>query len=439
MDFIKKLIRDNLYLLGFTFLVGLIIVIDRENHHNQFLYGLFFLSLAGLGLNYYLREVKKTAATHKLENGLLIGAGLLLTFLLRKSLFGFESGDFRGNLNPWYETIAQGGGLKALKEAFADYTPLYLYMLVVATMVPIAKLTAIKLISIIFDYVAAYWVYRLVKLKYPTGMAPIAALFTFLLLPTVVINGSMWAQCDVIFTSGLLATVYFFLREKKTYAMLAFALAFAFKFQSVFLLLPLIALYAREKLEIKHFLLIPLVYVLMILPNYLVGRPFLDLLTIYFSQANSYPVLTLNAPSVYQLIKWAPVEAFDYAGKLFVIAIMFFFGFMVYRKKIPITQDFIMKASMLSLLILPYFLPRMHERYFFAADVFSLVFAFYFPRFFYVPIVVVLVSLFSYYPFLFGMLVLDFHILALALLILIIILSVDFVKSFLLTPQQEQE
>ena len=55
----------------------------------------------------------------------------------------------------------------------------------------------------------------------------------------------------------------------------------------------------------------------------------------------------------------------------------------------------------MSALVVPFFLPQMHERYFFLADVLSIVYAFYHPQHSFVPIVVVTSSLFSYFPFLF--------------------------------------
>jgi Gpi18-like mannosyltransferase len=50
---------------------------------------------------------------------------------------------------------------------------------------------------------------------------------------------------------------------------------------------------------------------------------------------------------------------------------------------------------------MPYELPGMHERYFFAADLFALVYAFYFPARWYVAAGVQAASSFSYLPFLF--------------------------------------
>ena len=71
---------------------------------------------------------------------------------------------------------------------------------------------------------------------------------------------------------------------------------------------------------------------------------------------------------------------------------------------------------------MPYFLPKMHDRYFFAADVLSIAFAFYFPRYFFIPLVVGTTSLFTYFLFLFKIEVIPLPLLAVALLAAIAIL-----------------
>jgi hypothetical protein len=53
------------------------------------------------------------------------------------------------------------------------------------------------------------------------------------------------------------------------------------------------------------------------------------------------------------------------------------------------------------MLLIPLFLPKMHERYFYPADLLSLCLGFIEPTLFAVPIIIVGVSFLSYQPFLF--------------------------------------
>ena len=50
---------------------------------------------------------------------------------------------------------------------------------------------------------------------------------------------------------------------------------------------------------------------------------------------------------------------------------------------------------------MPFTLPHMHDRYFFVADVVSIIYAFYSPKRVFVPLLVGAASLVSYFPFLF--------------------------------------
>jgi Gpi18-like mannosyltransferase len=81
------------------------------------------------------------------------------------------------------------------------------------------------------------------------------------------------------------------------------------------------------------------------------------------------------------------------------------------------------ELATLSVLIVPCFLPKMHDRFFFPADVISILLAFYFPQRFYVPILISTVSFFSYLPFLFGYEVIPLRYLALIPLAMLVWLA----------------
>ena len=109
---------------------------------------------------------------------------------LRLTLLDFESGDYKAFLSNWYNFIVQHGRWHALSMEFASYPPLYLYFLSVSTLLPLPKLYAIKLITLLSDYIACWFVWRLVRKRHPDGTAQWLALTAFLFMPTVVMNGS---------------------------------------------------------------------------------------------------------------------------------------------------------------------------------------------------------------------------------------------------------
>lgn len=334
---------------------------------------------------------------------LLMAAGIAAALLVRFSLRGFVSGDFVDFLSDWYDFVSHQGAWRALGEEFTNYTPMFSYLLIVVVkLLPwLPKLFAIKLISVVFDFICAFFVYRIVRIRYPQGMVPAFACLAMLFAPTVVMNGSLWGQSDIVYTTGLVACIYYLLTKREIAAFTAFGLAVSFKLQAIFLAPLLLILLLKKEVSWRSFLIIPAVYMISVLPAWLAGRPLSALLTIYFNQAGFYRELARNVANMYQ---WLPNEHYDVlypAGVMLTLAIVIAISLAVYKSKAVVSADVMIQLATTSVLVIPYFLPKMHDRYFFAADVISIVFAFFFPRQFFVPIIIGTVSLLSYFPFLF--------------------------------------
>src|SRR2546423_1363771 len=90
-----------------------------------------------------------------LDNLIFFVVGLIIALILRIRLFMLNSIDYDWFLSPWYDYIRDHGGFRALKDDFSNYTPPYLYLLTIATYLPIPKMYAIKWVSVIFDFVLA--------------------------------------------------------------------------------------------------------------------------------------------------------------------------------------------------------------------------------------------------------------------------------------------
>ncbi|MEB3227134.1 MAG: hypothetical protein VKJ27_02010 [Synechocystis sp.] len=99
---------------------------------------------------------------------------------------------------------------------------------------------------------------------------------------------------------------------------------------------------------------------------------------------------------------------------LAIAVIILFIGVMV-RRKLPLTPPTLIQLSLISVVLVPFVLPKMHERYFFAADVLSLLYVGYFPQRFWVAPAINGISLFSYWPFLVGGQMIPLQFLALCL------------------------
>jgi Gpi18-like mannosyltransferase len=117
---------------------------------------------------------------------IFIIALILISIVLRRFSLPVITKDMSDGLFNWYGFILKKGFFNAFKENFALYTPAYLYLLALATMVNgiVSRVTLIKLISIAFDILSAFFVYKLTRLKYPKTNVPfLAAALAFTLAP----------------------------------------------------------------------------------------------------------------------------------------------------------------------------------------------------------------------------------------------------------------
>ncbi len=351
-----------------------------------------------------------------------LGLGLLLALLLRYFLRGIQTTDYQYYFQDWYAKI-QAEGFRSLGENFSNYPPLYLMLLyLVSVVLPhVAAVTAVKIPSILCDFICAWYVYRLVRLKREEGTAARLSIFAVLFAPTVILNGAAWGQIESIYTAALLACLYYLLRKKNWLACVAFGLSFAIKLQAVYLAPFLLAYWLKERISWKYLLAIPAVYLLTILPAWIAGRPLAELLTIYVSQVGGYEGLVHNATSFYTWLPLADYKTWYVPGTIFAAGVCLAYVYLILKSKVESLEPHVVKLALASLLIVPFFLPKTHDRYFFPADVVSIVFGFYYPKYFYVPIIVNLTSFFIYQPYLFNIDIFPQPVLTLAMFVALVI------------------
>jgi hypothetical protein len=198
----------------------------------------------------------------------------------------------------------------------------------------------------------------------------------------------------------------------------------------MFFLPVLIVLLLTRKLPIKSLILIPVIYVALLAPAFLAGRDAWSLLSIYLGQVNEYSgSLTMNAPTFYQWLPTQAVQDWRRMGMILASMMVALISFLTLTSRKQITAGIILKLTLVFALAIPFLLPNMHERYFYLADVISIIYAFCFPRYFYVAVIEQLCSFLSYTPYLFGSEVLDLAYVAFVVFFLIAIMLVDLVKT----------
>ncbi|UXY29594.1 hypothetical protein [Streptomyces sp. HUAS TT20] len=334
--------------------------------------------------------------------------------LVRMPLLPRESGDYVTFLEPWYWHIVSHGGFHALADpSFSDYNVPYLYLMAALTYLPLSSLVGIKWVSIPFDLALAYYTFRIVCLFRPTRRwAALGAGAVVLFLPTVVTNSAWWGQCDALYTAFLVGGIYHVLRDRPWWACTFFGIALAFKFQAVFLFPCLLVLVLVGRVPWRCLLAVPAAYLALDVPALVLGADPGRLLTVYAQQTDKYHTLTINAPSVYQFVSVPgdtdPVRS---AGILVAgVLVSLLMGMAVWslrrrRQGVPdsglrvpgLTDTRIVLLATCSAIVVPFLLPSMHERYFYAADVLTVMAACRLPRQLWcVPVLVQLASYGSY-------------------------------------------
>ena len=346
-------------------------------------------------------------AEHALENktALFLSALLILAAMVLRGLcLEHETLDYQNFLTRWVQLLKDQGGFRGLRWNIGNYNVPYLYFLAAFTYIDIRDLYLIKLLSIFFDVILAWGVMRLTYCFTDRTGRVLGAFFVTLFLPTVVLNGAYWAQCDSIYVAFAVWSLYFALRDKPVLSILFIAISFSFKLQAVFLMPVFLVFLFAKKLKWYHFPIFPLTYIVMVLPAILAGRSAKSTILLYFNQAGSVGSgLNYNSPSAYAFVRSAADP--DLLSKIGIVAAFVFliilFIFCYFRRR-ELSQKTLLACALLITIAVPFLLPHMHDRYFFAADVLSLAFAFVFPRLVHVPILTSFASLLGYHAYLRG-------------------------------------
>lgn len=336
-----------------------------------------------------------------------LGAGIAAASLALRALwYPLITSDYAYFIRPWFDTLARHAWLTAFAEPFADYAPLYLYLLKALSFIPVASLYSAKTLSLAGDLLIAWVAYHTLATSRIGARrdARFAAAAAFFAIPTVMVNSSLWGQSDSLYGAFVLLALLGVLSGRARLAALSFSFALALKIQAIFFLPILAGFLLRDRTRYRYFALPPAVFILSVLPAWVSGGNLWYWLFIYAKQAGEYPYLSVSAQSAFAFVEPLGLSA-AWAGSLFwigIIAALAVAGVLALfarAARVPTPALFVL-LSLASVLFLPYLLPRMHERYFYLADLFAVLYAFYERDRFIVAILVVFSSLVSYLPFL---------------------------------------
>lgn len=359
---------------------------------------LFVEAALALLVLYWSKLLKKPV--HVLVCGALVAAA----FLLRGLCMNHETLDYVNFLSRWVQHFRDNGGFSALSGSVGNYNLPYLYFLALFSYIGINDLYLIKLLSIAFDILLAWSAMKLVSRFTRNTNRQLFVYFAVLFCPTVILNGAYWGQCDSIYAAFAILGIYLALDNKPIWGMACIAVSFAFKLQAVFIMPIFVVLWLAKRVKLWHFGVFPATYVVLVTPAVLAGRPFMDTLTLYFNQMGTVGGgLNYNSSSVYAFTNNVSNEALaSNLGIIAAVAMMLAVFVACGIKGGKLTDWAILGAALVLAIGIPYFLPHMHDRYFFVADILTIAFAVCAPTYFALPILCQFGSLLGYHAYLVG-------------------------------------
>ena len=266
-------------------------------------------------------------------------------------------GDYTNWLLPWYEHIVHAGPVAAFAHPFSNYSPPYLYLLSLSTLLPLPPLMAVKLVAVVGGLWLVYAVYRLAGTQ--------AAAFS-LFLPTVIINVPVLAQADSFWVAPCVLAVCAALRRDTLWTAVWAGVGFAFKAQAIFIAPFVLGTIMRAPL--RHWLAPVGVYLAAMLPAWLAGWPTWDLAMVYIRQERWAPpgasAFVSTAPNLWAVLRLDHEWAATHFWIGFLLAGLATLVYLRWFKRFHLVAGAALSAAML-----PFLLPGMHERFFALAEV----------------------------------------------------------------------
>jgi len=371
----------------------------------------------GILLWYFARQQLSPSRSLSLHLAGIIALGLLFRVIFLPHI----SGDYMWYVQTWVGHI-RDSGMGGFITSGADYNVPYLYTLWLIARFPIPDLGLIKLASVLGDALLAVTgaaiVMHIVRQQanaanQPASNLPGIIAFAILwLLPTFILNSSYWAQSDSIYVAFCALALLFAMKHRPILCVLAASIAFSFKLQTVFFLPMLLVFLFTRKIKLRHLLIFPVFQVLVVVPALLARIPAGHLFGVYFRQMGvRAQVLTMDAPTALAILEHLTSNLYVPVIRLVFIGITFLFTFLALaiafvQRNILVENDYALAlTAMVFAILIPFFLPQMHDRYFYMAEFFAIVVAAVSISRWYLPALVTLASMVSYITYLqnFGM------------------------------------
>jgi len=311
----------------------------------------------------------------------------------------FISGDFANCLYTWYLEMTEAGpGIESLQANTVDYPIPYAFLVWLLAKLPFSFLYSLKTLHGIFDVILAVIAGKIVQHYRPGSPDSFywGYCITFL-IPNIFINSCYWGQCDGLYSTFMLAAVLCWLKEKYPLMMIMAGIALSYKLQAIFILPFLLIIYwLQRKFSIFQFLLIPATIFIMNIPALFAGYSPSIILTKYLGLTGGYPWLYYFYPNLWLFFQGRPYYFFSSGAILLTLSVLLVFVVLLIKKNITLSRENVLPILLWTVYTCVFFLPSMHERYGFFAELIAVIIAIINRRSLWLPLTLMLGTLPKY-------------------------------------------
>ncbi|MBR6309026.1 MAG: hypothetical protein IKR39_10525 [Lachnospiraceae bacterium] len=334
------------------------------------------------------------AITDTKIGGMTVGELIILmlivvfSILVRFKMLSYESEDFIIYNGRWVDQIREIGW-HSFGCNISNYSPLYVDIMILLSMTGLSRILVVKMLPMLFDYALGAACVKLFEYCTP-GVNVLRKILIFgliILNPVIVLNSSAWGQCDSIYSFFIVMSLYAMIKAFKDerysaeYVFIYFAIAFALKLQAVFFL-PVLMLCVfvqkKRKFQISQFVYIPIIYLAPAIPMLIEGKSLKDVILVYFSQTGQYSSnLSMRYYNFFSFIGQAGelTEGYFVMGVVLAATVLGLIFYKIISDRINLSGKSMLFITCLTIMVLTFFLPSMHERYAYAGEIVLIILA----------------------------------------------------------------
>jgi Gpi18-like mannosyltransferase len=315
----------------------------------------------------------------------------VLSAVIRIAGFNHKTGDYFIQ-SSWVTYLRENGHFLGFKLFPGNDNAVYMYLLGILSYLPESmELYLMKAASCVFDYICAVFSMKIIRQITHSTKTGLLAYTIVLFSPTAFINSGLWGQSDSMYAAFILISFYLLLNNRIRAAMIYFGIGLSFKLQAIFSLPFIIYLFVYKKTSLKNLPHIFIGFFGVSVPAWLLGWPLVACIKNYVGGIGISDRLTRNAPTIFT---WGNIPAA--IPVIFIVAILLSIGFLIINKQRKPSYNTILLLFLFCNFSIPFFLPNMHERYFYIGEIAALLYAVANPKRFWIAIAVNIPALATY-------------------------------------------